>query len=62
MNVYLAPVTLALLSLTGLMLALLAEGSLEVLSFIALSIPLLVVLISMLRRRPPPNRKSSLHP
>ena len=48
MRVYLIPAILALLSLVGLILALVYEGLLEVLSSIAVSIPIAVMLFAVL--------------
>lgn len=42
------PAALALLSLVGLIVALIEDGPIEVLSSIALSIPILVVFITVL--------------
>ncbi len=59
MRVYLIPAILALLSLVGLVVALIYDGPLEVLSSIAVSIPIAVVLIAALHyqnrgpRKPP---------
>lgn len=49
MRVYLIPAILALLSLVGLVVALVYDGTLEVLSSTVLSIPIAVVLNAVVR-------------